>query len=369
MINKIKTDVAIIGAGIMGCSTAVNLANSGLSTVIIDKNKICRGASGVNAGTLTIHMTRAKLIPYAIKGWELWTKTKEWLGEEIEVTKSPGLCLAFSENDEELLVNRSKARIENGAPIKIISKKEALKYEPTINPNIRMAAYCEIDGYVNSYKTGLVFAKKFKQLGVKLKENMNIKNIINNGNKYEIRFSNNESILEAKKILISGGVWLNEMLKWFDLKINLKCLPQQLIITERLDKILKSVITIANGKLSMKQYPNGTVLIGGGWPGNRSKQDTFEVIPNNLIGNMQLACHSIPKLKKSRVVRVWGGLEAETKDAMPIMDKLPNFNNVYALGSFHSGYTSGPYVGYLMSEMIKGNYKLNHNLFSLSRLL
>ena len=45
-------------------------------------------------------MTRAQLIPYAIKGWELWMITNEWLGEEIEVTKTPGLCLAFSEDDE-----------------------------------------------------------------------------------------------------------------------------------------------------------------------------------------------------------------------------------------------------------------------------
>ena len=30
-----------------------------MSTLVVDKGKICREASGVNAGTLTIHMTRA----------------------------------------------------------------------------------------------------------------------------------------------------------------------------------------------------------------------------------------------------------------------------------------------------------------------
>ena len=312
MINKTTYDVVIVGAGIMGCTTALHLAKSGMKTLLIDRGKICREASGVNAGTLTIHMTRAQLIPYAIKGWELWMNSKKWLGGEIEVTKAPGLCLAFSEEDEKLLVERSKARIEQGAPIKLIE---------------------------------------------------------NDGSSFLIKSKNN-NIIKANKIVLAGGVWLEEMLKWFNINIEVKCLPQQLIITERIQTILKTVITIANGKLSMKQFSNGTTLIGGGWPGNRNiNYDKFEHLPENLIGNMQLACHSIPSLKKSRVLRVWGGLEAETKDAMPIMDTIPQNTNAFVIGSFHSGYTSGPYVGYLMSKIIQGEDKIHHDLFSLSRLL
>ena len=79
MIKKNRYDAVVLGAGIMGCTTALHLAKSGMSTLIIDKGKICREASGVNAGTLTIHMTRAQLIPYAIKGWELWMNTNKCL--------------------------------------------------------------------------------------------------------------------------------------------------------------------------------------------------------------------------------------------------------------------------------------------------
>tara|TARA_B100000686_G_scaffold176989_1_gene183961 strand:+ start:1455 stop:2564 length:1110 start_codon:yes stop_codon:yes gene_type:complete len=369
MINKTTYDVVIIGAGIMGCTTALHLAKSGMKTLLIDRGKICREASGVNAGTLTIHMTRAQLIPYAIKGWEFWMNSKKWLGEEIEVTKAPGLCLAFSKEDEQLLVERSKARIEQGAPIKLISKKETLSLEPNVNPKVKMAAFCEMDGYVNSYKTGLVFSKQFRKLGVNLIENEKIVMIENDGSSFLIKSKKN-NIIKANKIVLAGGVWLEEMLKWFNINIEVKCLPQQLIVTERIQATLKTVITIANGKLSMKQFSNGTTLIGGGWPGNRNiNHDKFEHLPENLIGNMQLACHSIPSLKKSRVLRVWGGLEAETKDAMPIMDTIPQNANAFVIGSFHSGYTSGPYVGYLMSKIIQGQEKIHHDLFSLSRLL
>ena len=58
-----KTDIAIIGGGINGASTALELAKNGLKVTLLDKHSICKGASGVNAGTLTMHMTRAQLIP------------------------------------------------------------------------------------------------------------------------------------------------------------------------------------------------------------------------------------------------------------------------------------------------------------------
>ena len=135
MIKKTRYDVVVIGAGIMGCTTALHLAKSGMSTLIVDKGKICREASGVNAGTLTIHMTRAQLIPFAIKGWELWMNTNKWLGEDIEIVKTPGLCLAFTEADEELLVQRSKERIKQGASIKLISKKVADSMQNSGNPS------------------------------------------------------------------------------------------------------------------------------------------------------------------------------------------------------------------------------------------
>ena len=52
MAEPIKTDVAIIGAGIIGLTTALRLAADGREVVIIDPNEAGSGASYGNAGTL-----------------------------------------------------------------------------------------------------------------------------------------------------------------------------------------------------------------------------------------------------------------------------------------------------------------------------
>ncbi len=84
---KEQFDIALVGAGIMGSTTALFLSRAGLKVALIDKNLICRQASGVNAGTLTMHMTRAKLIPFAKKGWDMWMTTEKWLGKGFKIKK------------------------------------------------------------------------------------------------------------------------------------------------------------------------------------------------------------------------------------------------------------------------------------------
>jgi sarcosine oxidase subunit beta len=361
-------DVAIIGGGINGSSTALNLAKNGLKVCVVDKGSICRGASGVNAGTLTMHMTRAKLIPYAKKGWELWMNTEKWLSTEIDVKKKKGLCLAFTNEEEKLLSERSKIRKEYGADIKIISKKEALKIDPSINSKIKCAAYCEMDGHVSANQTGYVFSKALRANNVDIIENFEVSEVSSRNNIYEI-ISNKGEKINANKIVVAAGVHLGKILKLLNININIKCFPQQLIVTERMPELMRTVVTVANGKLSLKQFESGTVLIGGGWPGiGNIENDYTETKPENLIGNMRLACHAIPNLKNSRVSRVWLGLEAETDDAMPVIGELPNLKNAYVIGSIHSGYTSGPYLGLLLSEKILGK-ETDLSLFDIKRLI
>lgn len=87
-----RYDVCIIGGGVMGCTTALFLARAGMKVVLLERNALCRGASGVNAGTLTLHMTRAALVPYALKAWEMWMHPETWLGNGVLATAAPD-CL------------------------------------------------------------------------------------------------------------------------------------------------------------------------------------------------------------------------------------------------------------------------------------
>lgn len=361
-------DSAVIGAGAMGATTALWLARGGMKTALIDRGEICREASGVNAGTLTLHMTRAALIPYAMRGRELWLSSQEWLGRDVGARSAPGFSLAFTEAEEEMLLKRAEARAAMGAPIRIVTPAEARAIDSGINPAIRAAAFCALDGHVTAYLTGRGYRAALREADVALHEGHGVTAIEVSDAGYVIRRADAPP-LRARRLVLAGGVWLETMLAWLGFQVPVKCLINQLVVTERMRPVMRSVVGIANGLLSLKQFENGTVLIGGGWQGKGDPiRGGIEPIPDNLIGNIQLARHAIPALGETRVVRIWLGLESETADAMPMIGPLPGLSDAYVIGCVHSGYTSAPYMGWLLAERILGRVP-ERPLFDPARLI
>ncbi len=360
-------DVAVVGAGVMGAATALFLARGGMRCLLLDRGGICRSASGTNAGTLTLHMTRAALIPYALRGWEMWTGSGDWLGADPGVTATDGLSLAFTEAEAALLEARAAARQAEGAPIEVIDPARAREIEPGLTDRLRLAAHCPIDGHVTANLTGLVFHRVLAEAGVELREATPVTGIAPSQGGYVLRAG--RAALAARRLVLAGGVWLEEMLGWLGVRIPIKVLVNQLAVTERLRPVMRCVVGVANGLLSLKQFANGTVLAGGGWQGRGDRErDTTEIIPENLIGNLRLARYVIPALAETRVVRAWLGFEAETDDAMPIVGPIPGHADAFVIGGVHSGYTSGPYMAKLLAQRILGQ-EPEMPLFEPDRLL
>jgi glycine/D-amino acid oxidase-like deaminating enzyme len=364
-------DAVVIGGGVMGCSTALHLAQGGMRVALVDRGPLCREASGVNAGTLTLHMTRAALVPYAMRAWQMWMDAEKWLGMGVLATHVPGLTLAFTEAECELVELRAKARREYGAPIEVISPARAREIEPGVHPGLLKAGYCDIDGFASAYLTGRAFRHALTAAGVDVLENAPVEGIDSGDAGHVIRFGGTTSRppLQATRVVLAGGVWIENMLAWLGVQIPIKVLINQLIITERVRPVMRTVLSVANGLLSLKQFANGTVLIGGGWQGEGDRErGGVEARPQNLVGNMRLAAYALPALAEARIARIWLGLEAETADAMPIIGDVPGVPRAYVVGSAHSGYTSGPFMGRIMAQHILGQQP-ELPLFDPARLL
>jgi glycine/D-amino acid oxidase-like deaminating enzyme len=351
-------DVAVVGGGVMGCTTALFLARGGMRVALIERDALCRGASGVNAGTLTLHMTRAALIPYALRAYEMWLETERWLGASVHATQAPGLAVAFTAAERELLHHRAAERRRYGAPIDVLERDAALGVEPGLNPALLAAAFCASDGFTSAYLTGRAYHAALRTADVRIFEHTAAARIDWSDGHYRVYGAENDAAttrIDAKRLVMAGGVWLEPLCAMLDVAIPVKTLVNQLIVTTRVPPIMRSVLSIANGLLSMKQFANGAVLIGGGWQGVGDRlRGPVETIPQNLIGNLRLAQHVIPALKTARVVRIWLGLESETADGMPMIGALPGRKDAWVIGCVHSGYGSGPYMGKLLAQTMLG---------------
>ena len=358
-------DAAVIGAGVMGSATALFLARGGMRVALLDRGELCREASGVNAGTLTMQMTRAALIPYALRAHDMWMNMPAWsAGGDVLATACPGLSVAFTDAEAAMLEERARIRRQAGAPIELIDGHAAQMVEPGLADGVKLAGHCPIDGFASAYLTGRAFRAALLEAGVALFENRPVRSI-------DGRFllDTPAGQLSARRVVLAGGVWLEEMAAWLGVRLPVKVLVNQLVVTERMAPVMRTVLGVASGLLSLKQYANGTVLIGGGWQGIGDRaRGGLAVRPENFLGNVRLAAHTVPALREARIVRSWLGLEAETADALPAIGPIPGTDDAWIIGSVHSGYTSGPYMGRILAQAILGETP-ELPLFPIDRLL
>lgn len=358
VLNKPRTitraDVVVVGGGIMGCTTALHLATSGMRVTLVERGALCAAASGVNAGTLSIQIKRAALVPYAMRGWELWKSSAQRLGADTGFHVRGGLTLAFTEGEADLLKERMEGRRQAGAPIEFVSSAGARAIDPGVTDRIVLASYCALDAYANASVTGFAHRIALRRAAVDVREHVAVTEIAADGVHYVVRTASGGTLV-APRIVLAAGAWLGRAAAMLGVNLPVHARVNQVSVTERRAPLVRVIVGHAMGLLTLKQSQNGTVLIGGGWQGigdadtGRTRVDTA-----NLVGNLRLACYAVPGLEQTRLLRTWHGFEAHVPDLMPLAGRLPNHTDAYVLGCVRGGWTIGPYIGQLLADQILG---------------
>jgi sarcosine oxidase subunit beta len=362
-------DVAVVGGGIMGCATALNLARGGMKTVLVERRGLCMEASGVNAGTLTHKAGPDFLQSYYTRSIALWKTTADWLHADVGFCERGGLTLAFGEAEAARL-SAGFERLRNlEVEIELVGGNRARQLEPNLSERVTHAYYFPRDAYVNSYKVGYGYQRALVRSGVTVLTQTDVERIDDTGGGFTIGISG--QVIRAGRVVISAGAWVRKLLGTLGLDFTetLTCRVNMMGVTERIPSLFKLVITHVNGGLSLKQPDNGTVIIGGGWQGLGSPRiGGVEIIRENLLTNLRLTHSAFPSIANARLVRTWLGIESRLVSARPYAGAIPRLEGAFVVGGFQSGFTAGPYVGRLLADLVLGN-KLEQPLFDPAQVI
>ncbi|TVR07568.1 MAG: FAD-binding oxidoreductase [Salinarimonadaceae bacterium] len=344
-----RYDLAVVGGGIMGCAAAIHACGGGLNTIVIEQGAIGSGASGVNAGTLSLQIKRLKLMPYALKSHAIWREA----GKAVGFRRIGGYTLAFTEREAEFLTERMALKREAGAPIRMVSLNEVADKEPGLSRSVVAASYCEEDGDANSSLMGVYYRHMLREAGVAFRERDGVMDITREKGDFVLRAKS--GTIRAKRLLLAAGAWLGDLLPMLGSHLPITVRVNTVSVTEPGPPVIGSIIGHATGLLSLKQKSNGCILIGGGWQGTgRPAQGRGEVNANTLLTNLRLARHVAPGIANRRLLRSWTGYEAHVPDFYPLAGRLPGVENAFVLGCVRGGFTIGPYIGRLMGDLILG---------------
>lgn len=205
-------DVAIVGAGVIGCSIFRELTKYNLRVVVLEKEKdVSMGTSKANSAIVHAGYDPKEgtlMAKYNVKGNEMF----EALCKELSVPfkRNGSLILSFNEEDMETI----RALYENGTKIgvknlKVLTKEEVLKMEPNLSEEIKGALYAPTGAIVGPFEYTIALAENAVQNGgeVKLK-----KEVISIEKKdvFKIETSDGE-IIEAKFVVNAAGVYADKI--------------------------------------------------------------------------------------------------------------------------------------------------------------
>jgi glycine/D-amino acid oxidase-like deaminating enzyme len=159
--------------------------------------------------------------------------------------------------------------------------------------------------------------------------------------------------LDSSYVVNAAGVWSPDVAVSLGHTVPLTLLVQQAMITAKASRCLRRVIVHAGGRLSLKQMQDGSILIGGGWPGITDETKSSRgLMYESMVGNAALAVRVLPWLSRLSLLRVWCGLEVETEDRLPIIGPATYPSGFFYAVSGFGGFVLGPLIGRLVSEYI-----------------
>lgn len=348
-----KTDVLIIGGGLMGFSTALQLAKRGRRCIVLDKDSPGRHASGVNAGGLRQLNRHPAEIPLSVAAAEMWHNIKSLVDSDCD-TRFPGQ-IRVAENSEDVQLLEERAAMIRGLGFKheeIIGRQELYKLVPTLVPHCKGALICRNDGYGRPFHALDAFRRKARALGVQYHVSTRVDEIEHNSKGW--RLTTPKGCFCAPVLVNCAGAWAGHIAAALDEPVPLKPGAPMLMITERLPRFIEPVIGAASRKLSLKQMQNGTLLIGGAHMAELDfEHQSTDMDWHKLAVSARTVMALFPQLKNVRIVRSWAGIEAFMPDNLPVISRSRTSVNAYhAFGFSAHGFQLSPIVGKIISQLV-----------------
>lgn len=396
-----KKTVVIVGAGIVGVSTAIWLQRAGHRVVVIDKTGPAAGASYGNAGVLAA----ASIVPVSMPGlwkkapgmlfdrnaplfmrWSYFPKAIPFLikfllnGNISRVNKiADSLSLLLHDcADQHAAVAKGtgaekyithgdyvfgfkdravydadqlgwRMRKDRDHPFEEMDADQLANYDPAMAGRFGFAVRCPNHGRISDpgkYVTALM-AHVENEGGEFIKAEVE-DTIVKNGKVTHV--VTNTGMVEADEVVIATGVWSNKLVNKLGGKVPLEAERGYHIEFVNPSIMPKSPMMVASGRFVMTPMEGrlrcaGVVEFGG--LSERRNRKAIELLKRQTLD-------LLPELTYDRIDE-WMGFRPSTTDSLPVIgafDKVPNVWS--AFGHQHIGLSGGPKTGRWVAQMIDG---------------
>ncbi|MFD2444886.1 NAD(P)/FAD-dependent oxidoreductase [Bacillus sp. CGMCC 1.16607] len=351
--------IIVIGAGILGASTAYHLAKAGVEVILVDRHdtgQATDAAAGIVCPWLSQRRNKAwyQLVKGGARYYPTLIKLLEADGETETGYKRVGaLSLHSDESKLEKMAERARLRREDApeiGEITILSPKETKELFPPLGEEY-----------------GSVFISGGARVNGRALRNALVNAAVKNGAQLlegdaRLVHKNNEiigvqldgRILEADCVIVTAGAWAKDLLK--PLGVDFLVTPQkaQIVHLEMPNEDTGAwPVVIPPNDQYILTFEDGRVVVGA----THEDEAGFDhrVTAGGISEVLGKALQVAPGLTNGEILETRVGFRPFTPGFLPIIGSFPQYEGLFiSNGLGASGLTSGPYLGSELAKLVLG---------------
>jgi 4-methylaminobutanoate oxidase (formaldehyde-forming) len=319
--------VVVIGGGVGGCSIAYHLALMGWhDVVVVERSELTSGSTFHSAGLvgqLRSDVNLTKMIRYSV---DLYRKLKVETEYDPNWREVGSLRLASSPERLEELKRQVALSRSFGLPLELISRQEAQKLFPIMNPEgVLGAVYLPTDGMVDPSGLTMALATGAKARDARFLTNTRVQAIaLKNGRVHQV--VTDRGTIQTEIVVNAAWQWAGEIAAMVGLYLPVIPMAHLYLITRPIQSVPKNLPTMRDPDLLVYFREEVGGLIAGGY--ERHPAPVFlDGIPQDFNNKllppdwerftplMENAIKRVPILEHAEVNMLLNGPEGFTPDA------------------------------------------------------
>lgn len=344
-------DVIVVGAGILGLSTAWRARKAGARVLVLDKGPTAYEASSRATGYLSLRGETPAESPLAQVAEKLWEHLDDDLGYPTEWTQKGRLWTAITPREYDDLKVTFQSFQKTGIVFEFIDAKACHDLIPALTPQTLGGIYTSRAGHANPQRTSQAFAWAFQDLGGEIREYSPVLEILTAGGKVKgVRTP--AGVIHAGSVVLCAGAHSAALLAPLALAFPVAPVRLEAFVTTPLPPLFAQAL-VAHG-LAIRQTQRGNIHVNGGpheWldagVANDMPKPTTPVIRNIARRLFEV----FPSFRSAQMLRSWAGIIDVTPDQITLIHSFAAPEGLIAASSAGHGFGMSPAIGVALSDL------------------
>jgi glycine oxidase len=350
-----RSDIIVVGAGIVGCAVGCELARRGASVQIVEQRTAGMGATQAAAGMLAPYVevtASSAFLDLAVRSLGLFddfiARVQEDSGVAVPYRRTGTLQVAV--NDEEMReLRNAAARLDaQGVAARLLDGPAIREEEPNLSEDVIGGLLVPAHGFVAATELVSALAAAARKHGARVVEGSHVRRIApGDGHAGDLLVETDCGSLAASAVVLAAGSWSG--------RIQIAGLPAAAPVHPIRGQLLRlgwkgpALRRIAwSERCYLVPWDDGTLLVGATMEDAGFDERTTVAGVRDL---MEAACDLVPAAWTATFLGARAGLRPASSDHLPIVGaSRVHPNLMYATAHYRNGILLAPLTAAIVAD-------------------